>query len=204
MGKWTPKYTKEQKLAAEQAWFTERIRPARRICGLAALDKLNLDGEPVGAFNMPLGTLNKLIADAKRRQAGQLRKELANSSPRDATESFRRRLLAVLDREMDKVERQAKRQDELVSPVHLKQLASVIKELALIPHAAPTPKHDTGTSPRTELSQQLRQSMRQGTTRTDTPQSHTEAPQSPSRAKEDDSLDDVRAATLEALKAAME
>lgn len=203
MGNWTPKYTKEQKLAVEQAWFIERIRPARRIVGLAALDKLNLEGEPVGAFTMPLGTLNKHIADTKRRQAGQLRKELANQTPQDATETFRRRLLALLDREFDKAERLAKKRDELVPPVHLKQLASVIKELASIPEpkvVQPT-NGKPSSGPKSELAQQLRQTMRQGQT---SPQSTENGPLSPPEPVEDDSLQDARVATLQALRVAVE
>lgn len=203
MGNWTPKYTREQKRAIEQAWFTERVRPARRIVGLAAIGRLKLDTETLPAFEIPLGSLTSIIQEAKRRQSGILKRELSQLTPQDQVEAFRRRLTHVVDLELEKVERHAKKRDESVSPVQLKQLASALKELAAIPQPKVT-QPDGSTVPQSQLAKQLRATMREGKNRTDAPESDIEATQSPQDAVRADPLGQERAATLQALRVAVE
>ncbi len=126
MGRFDPVYTAEQRSAIEEAYLDRGIRPARRVAELARVGELLPELDP---FPIPTPTAADMIRTAKKRRAGQLASALADQAPRDATETIRRRLVSMVDKELERIEK-------LKGPVDmdlLRQVARAAREIAALP-----------------------------------------------------------------------
>lgn len=128
-------YTDQQRDAIAFAWNDRGIRPAARVAELAARGELTAEnGETLPAFDMPEGTIRSVARHARKRRRGQLPSKLADAPPRDAVENLRRRLVAMTDRELERLEsKQRARRNEPLDAEHTRQLARAVLEIARIP-----------------------------------------------------------------------
>lgn len=138
-------YTDEQRDALATAYEDRRIRPARRVVELAQAGEL---APGLAAFTVHGGdnTVRDMARKLRARRAGQHVRETSKRAPRDMLETLRVRLVAIVEEEIARVEReQKKRGAKPIDPDRLRQLARALREAAAIPTrdepAAPKPGH---------------------------------------------------------------
>jgi hypothetical protein len=146
MAGWLRKYSDRERAALERAGCDMRVRPFRRIVELAAAGRLPvLDGEePVAAFEIPESTVRAIVrsGDAKR-QGLKLRAELARLPADDRATVLERRLAALVDLELQRLEQRAlTHQREPIDLEQCRRLARTIRELRAMPAKG------TGPAPR--------------------------------------------------------
>ncbi len=126
-------YGDDQRKAVQQAYADRNIRPARRICELAAEGALTCDGELIPAFSIKESTVRDIGRRFEQRRAGVRETPLADLAPRDAVEQLRRRLVSAADTSLSIVEDRAARKRQQPDPEQLRQLARAVREIAAIP-----------------------------------------------------------------------
>lgn len=128
-------YTDQQRDAVAFAWNDRIIRPAARVAELARRGELTAEnGETLPPFDMPEGTIRSVARHARKRRRGKLPSKLADAPPRDAVENLRRRLVAMTDRELERLERkQRTKPTEPLDTEHTRQLARAVLEIARLP-----------------------------------------------------------------------
>lgn len=140
MTKWTSSYTDEQRAAIVYAFCDLRIRPVAQIHRMAEAGELAAGpgGERVAAFAIPYSTLMQIGQRAERRKRGEaLPQDLARKPPRDQAEYLQRRLVAVVDHELTRIETaQAKSGSFTLDPRHARDMARLLKEIATLPDPA--------------------------------------------------------------------
>lgn len=136
MSKWTPIYSKLQRAAIEHAYCHLRIRPASLIGRMARAGELELDGERVPAFEIPDASVRYIGKAADRRKAGLAAPD-RDAPPRVRADRMRRRLEALIDQELTRLEtatRRKKREDrDPLDGEHLRKIARALRELSTIP-----------------------------------------------------------------------
>lgn len=75
-------YTSRQKDAVVHACLDAHVRPAERVCELAAAGELQYVDEPVEAFQVAESTVRSLAAQARRRRRrrGEVNSSVANAA----------------------------------------------------------------------------------------------------------------------------
>lgn len=136
MSKWTPIYSKLQRAAVEHAYCHLRIRPATLIGRMARAGELQLDGETVPAFEIPDASVRYIGKAAERRKAGLAAPD-SGLPPRVRADNMRRRLEALIDQELTRLEvgsRRKRREDrDPLDGEHLRKIARALRELSTIP-----------------------------------------------------------------------
>lgn len=137
MGQWAPKYTDEQREAVAVAYLDRGVKPASRICDLAAAGQLATAGDAnrtLEPFEIPVASVRDIYRNARRRRSGALKSGLTDVPHRDAIESLRQRLVSVADHELARVEKQqARANGKPVDPELLRQIARAVREIAALP-----------------------------------------------------------------------
>lgn len=126
MSTFQAKYTDEQKDAIVAAYLDQGIRPARKVCDLAAAGKLGL--EP---FTITQDMVRWAARRERQRRVGKITSQLAQQPPRDAIEAMRRRLVNLTDALLKDAERKAGRKEH--DPKRLTEIARCLREIAAIP-----------------------------------------------------------------------
>ena len=127
-------YTHEQREAIEQAWLDRQMRPARRICELAAAGLLTCDGVHVPSFTIPRSSVSTIGNEAKRRWEGKAKTALRNQSRATVVETMRQRLTSLTDHELKRVERGVKgNREKAVDPQWITRMATSIARVASLP-----------------------------------------------------------------------
>jgi hypothetical protein len=130
-----PVYTDEQRDAIASAWNDRGVRPASRVVELAAAGELTRpDGSKLDAFAVPEGTVRSLARHARKRRRGDVASRLADETPRDAVENLRRRLVAVADHELQRLERaQRTKPRDAIDVEQLRQVSRAVLEISRLP-----------------------------------------------------------------------
>jgi hypothetical protein len=134
----TSKYTPEQRDAIVHA-AVDRDIPAPSVVKMAARGELTTSsGDELGPFDVPASTVRSERRRARDRRLGKSTSHLSNIEPRDALEALRRRLINMLDGELEVEERKrAGKRD----PERIRQLCRAAREAAAIPGPKqPAPK----------------------------------------------------------------
>lgn len=129
---WKAKYTDDQRAAIIRAGLDLRIRPFTDITRMAAAGELRaeVNGPLIPPFEIPDSTVRDLCRSRERRRAGQTVKgDLANEAPRTQAEMLRKRLVALIDIELERLEKARKPLDA----EQIRKLARALRELALLP-----------------------------------------------------------------------
>ena len=137
MSHWARKYTDDQRSAVERAALDLRIRPMTAIKRMAAAGELKprADAEPLEPFEIPAATVSSIAKQAERRKLGKsMPRDLAKLPARDRAEHLQRRLTGIIDYELERVEKDAKR-GRKIDGEHLRRLARAIRELGTLPDA---------------------------------------------------------------------
>lgn len=122
----TAKYTTQQKDACVSAVLDKGVKPYTLVAKLAAEGALT--GEP---FNIDPLYIGRLARDAKRRRLGLNATKLEALPPRDAVEVLRRRMLAIAEHHIDRLERKDKANK--LTPKETADVIRVLRELAALP-----------------------------------------------------------------------
>jgi hypothetical protein len=133
---WTAKYSDDQRRAIAHAYCDVRIRPMEKIVRMAAAGELRSDanGELVPPFEIPYSSAVYIAKAAARRKAGKLPPELAKQPARDRAHTLQLRLTALIDVELERLERKQKRQpNTAIDAEQIRKVARAMRELATIP-----------------------------------------------------------------------
>jgi hypothetical protein len=137
MSRWTPVYTDDQRAAVERAYCDLRIRPLREIQRLAKAGELDAlpGGERLPGFDVTYSSVRDIGTKGDRRKAGlQLPAALAKIPPRDRAEAMQRRLGAIIDRELTRLERaQVKHPTHQLDAEHARKMGRALRELSTLP-----------------------------------------------------------------------
>ena len=134
------KYSDEQRAAIEYAGCERRMRPVaiQKMAAKGELPPPTANGShlanPLPAFEIPWSTVRSIIQAGDRRRAGtRIRQELANMQPRDRAHALERRLVALIDQDLTRMERlQAKDAQKPLNADQAAKLANAIDKLLRI------------------------------------------------------------------------
>lgn len=129
MAEWARKYDERERAAVEEA-FLAKPRPAREICERAERGELTYQGELVPAFKIPGSTVRDIGTKAMKRARGEEFSKLVNVPHVDAVEVLRRRMIALTDGELKKLESMGRAPVDLE---RMRKLGRVLRELAALP-----------------------------------------------------------------------
>lgn len=138
MSPWDRKYSDDQREAVVSAYLDRQIRPASRVCELAAAGELTLRGNRLDAFTIGVNMVRDYARHHRRRRQGKVQSQLADVPHRDAIEAMRRRLVNLVDAELEQLEAREKRKPGTVQPDQIRQISRALLELARLP--GPTEK----------------------------------------------------------------
>ncbi len=128
------KYTEQQREALAGAFVDDGVRPANRVVEMAALGKLEVRGQRVEPFEAHPDSVRHFARVLRKRRANADTSELLAAPPQRAVEILRRRLVALVEMETQRIERQ--QADPAAPPVPgevLRQLARALREIAALP-----------------------------------------------------------------------
>lgn len=128
-----PVYSDEQREAIATAYEDRKIRPAKRVCELAAAGDLEHRGAKLDPFTVPENTVRDLARDLRKRRTGERTSQLAALEPRDAIEALRRRLVNAADAMLDDLEQKVKKDAGTADPERLRQITRAVREAAALP-----------------------------------------------------------------------
>lgn len=130
-------YTDEQRGAVREAHTEQKVRPVRRICEMAKAGELTFQGSTIEPFKIPEATAREIIKPARISRAKRTL-ALDETPAEDVLDSFRRRLLVLVDTEIARVERESKKRDSSPLDVdYVRKLAAASKEIAKIKNPEP-------------------------------------------------------------------
>lgn len=179
-GRYTERYTEEQRDAIASAVLDRRMTYKRAVELAAAGELTNQDGAKIDPFEFKIGYVGTVVDRAKRRRLGT-RTAVAQLEPRDAVEKLRRALLDVCAEEIAAI-RKAKigKRD----PERIRQFGRAVRELQAIPGpndprrpapGAKTNGEQHGGQTRGGLAGELLKANRSGSTAPDTKATETKA-----------------------------
>ncbi len=134
MSAFASRYTEQQRDALAVAFVDDGVRPAKRVVELAALGKLEVGGQRVEPFDAHPDSVRHFARVLRKRRAEAETSELLAAPPQRAVEILRRRLVALVEVETQRIERQ--QADSAAPPVPgevLRQLARALREIAALP-----------------------------------------------------------------------
>lgn len=132
-GQFPSRYSEDQRAAVAHAYNVQKLRPVKRIAELAKAGRLRDEfGEELPAFEVALATIPHLARRARRKAAGTDRKGLATVPHETAMEAMRKRLVAIAEHEIDRMER-AQRGKKAVKLADIREAARLLRELAAMP-----------------------------------------------------------------------
>jgi len=166
-------YSDEQRQAVIYAWCDAKLRPAYKISRQALNAELRLDGRTIPSFTIPEASAREIGKKEERRRRGLAGSKLAEQAPREAVESSRKRLAAILDHELTRLEDEQRRKtSKPIDGLRITKLARATRELAAMPgpdDARPAPPPLTrGRDTDSTLAGQLRRAARGGPIQPDT------------------------------------
>lgn len=132
MGAFQKVYSDAQRDAIGHAWADLRIRPAQRIAAMAAAGELEIDGEILPAFHVPVATVRDLGRRLVKRRTGAMRTELAQLAPATQVEAMRARLVNAISWELDQIDREHERKKP-VDGERIRKVARAAREVAAMP-----------------------------------------------------------------------
>lgn len=122
----TAKYTRDQKDACITAALDKGVRPYTRISQLA--ESGDLTGEPFTIDPLYVGVLARA---ARKKRLGLNATRLQDQAPRDAVEIMRRRIVAIAEHHLDRIERKDKQGKATAREIS--DVIRVLRELAAVP-----------------------------------------------------------------------
>ncbi len=134
MSPFASRYNEQQREALAVAFVDDGVRPANRVVEMAALGKLEVRGQRVEPFEAHPDSVRHFARVLRKRRADAKTSELLAAPPHRAVETLRRRLVALVEMETQRIERQ--QADSAAPPVPgevLRQLARALREIAALP-----------------------------------------------------------------------
>lgn len=123
-------YTQAQRDALAHAYEDRKVRPAKRVCAMAAAGELELDGRQLDPFDANEDSVRHYARLLRKGRAGMLSSRLGDAPHRDAVETLRRRLVNAADEMLTREERKA---PDARTPERLRQIVRLVREVAALP-----------------------------------------------------------------------
>lgn len=133
MAAFQEKYTDEQREAVRHAGLDLGIATAD-IQGMAKAGTLKHRGVALEPFEIPTSTVYGLIRDERKRREGKDHSALVQMPHVDAVELLRRRMVALLDSETLRMEREQKAKPRTpIDAEHARRMARALREVMAMP-----------------------------------------------------------------------
>lgn len=142
MAAFQEKYTDQQRDAIRRAGLDLGIS-SRDIAHIAGTGQLELRGIALAPFEIPVGTVYGLIREERKRREGKDHSALVQMPHIDAVELLRRRMVALLDSETLRMEKDQKTHPKTpIDAEHARRMARALREVMAMP-----PPGRPGTQP---------------------------------------------------------
>lgn len=134
MPQYTRVYDDAQRGGIVEAGVDRGVRPISRICRMAYAGELTFEGDQIPSFQIPDASARAIVEKARKGREGRNLSDLAAKPPKDAIELLRRRFLNLIDYELTRVEKQAKRKNSKpIDAALVRNLVRAGREAAALP-----------------------------------------------------------------------